>query len=97
MTITELPTAHRLSVPVASGENYLLTSKEAALFSVRHPVTIRVALADRSLHGIQRKAGGHWLIEKACLIAWMTGEKCAHVTPPAPLDLVRLATKKKAA
>jgi hypothetical protein len=62
-----------------------LTVTEAAAEARRHPVTIRVALREKELHGSQRKAGGTWTIKDSCLAAWVEGRPCEHqasnVTP----------------
>ena len=55
-----------------------LTPSEAAAVARRHPVTIRKALEAGNLHGSQQAARGRWIIRRACLDAWITGEKCEH-------------------
>lgn len=62
-----------------------LTVDEAAKESRRHPVTIRVALRAKELHGSQRVTGGTWSVKDTCLEAWVEGRPCEHqasnVTP----------------
>jgi hypothetical protein len=55
-----------------------LTVDEAAAIARRHPVTVRYALQDKSLHGVQRVKAGRWLIDPECLDAWVDGQQCAH-------------------
>lgn len=62
---------------------YFLTTKRAAIRSNRHPVTIRRALEAGELHGVQRVKGGVWLIEPACLDAYVAGQLCEHQAAPA--------------
>ena len=56
----------------------MLTTDEVAAMFRKHVVTVRLALSDQSLHGIQTKVGGRWLIEEPCAQAWARGEKCEH-------------------
>lgn len=62
----------------------LLTVGEAAEIVRRHPVTVRKALESGEMHGMQRKARAHWLINEDCAVAWVTGERCAHQQQAAP-------------
>ena len=55
-----------------------LTVREVGERYRRHEVTVRIALADKSRHGVQRKAGTHWRIDEECAEAWNKGEKCPH-------------------
>lgn len=55
-----------------------LTTGEAAEYARRHPVTIRRSLVSGELHGVQRVAGGRWLIRPECLEAWLEATKCQH-------------------
>lgn len=55
-----------------------LTTEEVAARYRKHPVTVRLALSDQSLHGSQTKFGGRWIIDEACADAWARGEKCEH-------------------
>jgi hypothetical protein len=55
-----------------------LTTVEAAGVARRHPVTVRYALQDGTLHGTQRVKGGRWLIDPECLAAWVENRKCEH-------------------
>ena len=67
---------------VEQGE-YFLTTSRAAVRSSRHPGTIRRALEAGELHGVQRVKGGVWLIEPACLDAYVAGQLCEHRQPVA--------------
>lgn len=53
-----------------------LTIPKAAARAQRHPVTVRQALTDGSLHGSNET--GEWLVEGACVDAWTAGLLCAH-------------------
>lgn len=64
-----------------------LTPAEAADVSRRHPVTVRYALQDGTLHGVQRVKRGRWLIERECLDAWIDGTPCAHQLSATVSDL----------
>ncbi len=66
-----------------------LTTNDVAESYRRHPVTVRIALQDGSLHGRQMKPGGRWLIEESCAEAWSSGAKCEHQS--ATLNLKRSA------
>lgn len=55
-----------------------LTVAEAAAVGRRHPETVRKALQDGTLHGTQRMKRGPWLIQPACLDAWLDNEQCEH-------------------
>ena len=55
-----------------------LTIDDVAAKHAHHPVTVRLALSDLSLHGVQRVEGGRWLIDADCADAWAAGEKCEH-------------------
>lgn len=55
-----------------------LTVPDAAVVARRHPVTIRIALEDKTLHGVQRVKRGRWLIEPECLDDWVNGQRCTH-------------------
>lgn len=76
---------------MSTNDDYLNTS-DAADEAHCHVVTIRVNLSSRTLHGIQRKPGGVWLIERECLHAWMRGTKCPHRAVTSALKLSRLAS-----
>ncbi len=54
------------------------TPTEAAAVARQHVVTIRLRLEAGQLHGYQRTRGGRWLIDEACLSAYLRGEKCEH-------------------
>ncbi len=56
-----------------------LTVKEAALAARRHPKTIQKALESGELHGSQRAPRHKWLIQVACLDAWIEGTVCGHM------------------
>lgn len=55
-----------------------LTVDQAAAEAHRHPATIRHALAAGELHGQQPRPRGKWLIQPACLDAWLSGTRCLH-------------------
>lgn len=55
-----------------------LNVAEVAAAARRHPVTVRRALEDGTLHGSQRVKGGRWTVEPACAEAWTEGVACAH-------------------
>jgi hypothetical protein len=55
-----------------------LTVAEVAKATRRHPVTIRRALEDATLHGAQRVKGGRWTVAPECADAWATGTPCPH-------------------
>ena len=55
-----------------------LTTEEVAERFRKHVVTVRLALSDQSLHGIQTKVGGRWLVDEDCANAWASGQKCQH-------------------
>lgn len=56
----------------------LLTTNEVAKSLKRHPVTIRRALEDGTLHGIQRSTGAQWRVAEPCAKAYAEGIPCAH-------------------
>lgn len=56
-----------------------LTTAAAAEYAHRHPGSIRRSLEAGELHGVQRKKGGPWLIQPACIDAYLAGEKCEHL------------------
>lgn len=58
--------------------NEYLTVPEAALAAKCHPETIRQALRDKSLHGVQRIKRGTWKIERECLGNWVWRRPCEH-------------------
>jgi hypothetical protein len=58
------------------------TPAEAAVIARQHVVTIRIRLESGELHGTQRVKGGRWLIDDACLEAYIRAEKCAHQAAP---------------
>ena len=65
------------------------TPAEAATVARRHVVTVRRDLVAGTLHGVQRKDGGRWLIAESCLSSYVAGRKCEHsgvanVTPLRP-------------
>jgi hypothetical protein len=62
-----------------------LTSAEVAAATRRHPVTVRRALEDGTLHGTQRVVGGRWAVLPECAEAWASGVPCAHRTNVVPL------------
>lgn len=55
-----------------------LTPAAIAEETGHHPVTVRSALQDGTLHGFQRVRGGRWRVERACLDAWIENRKCPH-------------------
>jgi hypothetical protein len=55
-----------------------LTAPEVAALARRHPVTVRLALEDGSLHGTQRVKGGRWSVREDCAEAWADGLRCEH-------------------
>jgi hypothetical protein len=55
-----------------------LTVAQTAETAHRHPVTIRDALQDGSLHGYQRVRRGRWLVDPECLDAWIEKRPCPH-------------------
>lgn len=64
-----------------------MTTEDVALAHHKHILTVRLALSDQSLHGVQQRFTGHWLIDAPCADAWARGEKCAHVaTAPDSTD-----------
>ncbi len=65
-----------------------LTVKEAALAARRHPKTIQKALESGELHGSQRAPRHKWLIQTACLDAWIEGALCEHMD-----NLIRLSQR----
>jgi hypothetical protein len=55
-----------------------LTVAEVASATRRHPVTVRRALEDGTLHGAQRVVGGRWTVHEDCAEAWADGIPCPH-------------------
>lgn len=72
-------------------EDEVFTVREVAEKYKRHPVTVRNALKDGSMHGDQSKPGGNWRIEESCARAWNSGQKCVHYTPKVNLMRPRAA------
>lgn len=62
-----------------------LTVAEVATATRRHPVTVRRALEDQTLHGTQRVKGGRWSVKPECAEAWVDGVPCEHRTNVVPL------------
>lgn len=63
---------------IAPTELLRMTVAQAAEYTHRHPVTLRRALEEGTLHGSQRVVGGKWSIRVECIDAWLDGEKCPH-------------------
>lgn len=55
-----------------------LTTAEVAEITRYSVQTIRVLLEGGVICGNQRIARGRWLVEEACLRAWMANEPCEH-------------------
>lgn len=62
-------------------EKELMTVSDVAEKYKRHPVTVRNALKDGSLHGGQMRPRGSWRISEPCADAWISGAKCSHYSP----------------
>jgi hypothetical protein len=65
--------------------NERLTVAEVAAGTRRHPVTVRRALEDGTLHGNQRVKGGRWTVQPECADAWVDGVPCSHRSNVVPL------------
>lgn len=55
-----------------------LNTAQAADHAGCHPDTVRRALEDGGLHGVQRKKNGRWRIHITCLDEWCSGGQCEH-------------------
>jgi hypothetical protein len=63
----------------------VLTVDEVAALARRHPDTVRLALADGTLHGQQQRPRGKWTMERSCAEAWILASPCAHQLNVGPL------------
>jgi len=59
----------------------VLTVAEAATYANAHDITIRRALIEGDLHGVQNHKGAHWRVRRECLDAWIDKAPCPHGDP----------------
>jgi hypothetical protein len=69
-----------------------LAVAEVAVLSRRHPDTVRLALADGTLHGQQQRPRGKWTAQRSCVEAWILASPCAHQLNVTPLRRPRTRT-----
>jgi crotonobetainyl-CoA:carnitine CoA-transferase CaiB-like acyl-CoA transferase len=84
--------AEQSHTAAAASASDVLTVDEVAAVARRHPDTVRLALADGTLHGQQQRPRGKWTTQRSCAEAWILASPCAHQLNVTPMRRPRTRT-----